>query len=94
MRTISGCDAYARAEDHLVERTNVGAISECPLQGLLQLFGFAQCPTHPCVYAVARSTYCVAVTLVGALTVVLLLANEVSVLMQPQRTEQVTQRAA
>lgn len=36
-----------------------------------------------------RTSCCVAVTLIGALTVVLLLANEVSVLMQSQRTEQV-----
>lgn len=29
VRSISGCDAYARAEGHLVERTSIGAISEC-----------------------------------------------------------------
>lgn len=59
------------------------------LQGFQQLSGFARCSTQPRVYAFARTTCCFAVTLVGAMTVVLLLANEVSVLMQPQRTEQV-----
>ena len=53
-------------------------------------FYFAWYPTHLRVDNSVRTSYCVAVTLVGALTVVLLLANEVSVLMQPQRTEQVT----
>ena len=55
LRRISGVDAYARAEGHLVERTPVGAV----------------------------------ITIVGALLAALLFANEASVLMQPQRTEQV-----
>lgn len=28
LRTLSGVDAYARAEGHLVERTTIGAFSE------------------------------------------------------------------
>lgn len=54
VRAISGVDAYARAEGHLVERTTIGAI----------------------------------ITIVGAIIALLLFANELSVLMQPLRIEQ------
>jgi hypothetical protein len=89
MRTISGCDAYARAEDHLVERTNVGAISTCNFARPAPIFMVCMASHTPVCHASTKTTCRVAVTLVGAVTVLLLLANEVSVLMQPQRTEQV-----